>query len=188
MDSSILRTLENSGLNTKEARIYGALLELGRGNVTTIAKQAELKRSNLYQLLDGLEEKGFVSQSTEDNVRRYVPTDPTHLLHGLEEKSTVFRDMLPVIRALYNQPGHKPLVQYFEGQQAAKTVYRDINRHPEAFLISSVEKLKSVMPEEVIYWQTGLQRGTIRYRGKYLLPRTKTDLEFARHVHRPPPA
>ena len=39
------KILKNIGLNEKEAKIYLALLELGKSKVPEIAKKAELKRT-----------------------------------------------------------------------------------------------------------------------------------------------
>ncbi|KKQ22634.1 MAG: hypothetical protein US37_C0002G0259 [Candidatus Moranbacteria bacterium GW2011_GWF2_37_11] len=44
MDLDLIKLLEESGFTGKEARVYLALLELGQGNVTEIAKISDLKR------------------------------------------------------------------------------------------------------------------------------------------------
>jgi len=42
MDLDLIKLLEESGFTGKEARVYLALLELGQGNVTEIAKISDL--------------------------------------------------------------------------------------------------------------------------------------------------
>src|SRR3990167_9882950 len=103
MDSAIARALEDAGLTPKEALAYTALLELGQGGVSEIAAQANLKRSNVYSILEKLQEKGFVTPIPGTRVQHYAPADPVRILHSLQESTTILRDMLPLIRALYNK-------------------------------------------------------------------------------------
>ena len=48
MDNDLLKTIESIGFRPKESQVYLALLELGTGTVSQIAKTAELKRPVTY--------------------------------------------------------------------------------------------------------------------------------------------
>ena len=51
-------TLQSLGFSEKEATVYVALLELGRGTVTEIARRAGINRTTGYDILDSLAGKG----------------------------------------------------------------------------------------------------------------------------------
>lgn len=182
MDNTITRTLEGAGFLPKEAQIYSALLEIRQGDVSEIAQKANQKRSNVYSILEKLEDKGYVSAVPGVRVKQYIPADPLRVLHSLQEATSTLKDMLPIIRALYNKSNDKPRVQYFEGKKGAIGVYREINQFPEAFFISSVERYQKHMPEDYKYWLNGLERQTIKYKARFLLPKTKSDLNFAKNL------
>ena len=54
-------TLHTLGFSTKEATVYVALLELGTGTVTQIARKAGINRTTGYDILDSLAAKGIVN-------------------------------------------------------------------------------------------------------------------------------
>ena len=63
--SALSSELQDLGLTEEESRTYLALLKLGRGYVSVIAKQAQVARVNCYHLLDNLVHKGLASVSAK---------------------------------------------------------------------------------------------------------------------------
>jgi len=63
MDRDLLQTVESTGFRPKESQVYLALLELGAGTVSQIAKIAELKRPVTYIILEGLLGRGMSHKS-----------------------------------------------------------------------------------------------------------------------------
>ena len=55
--------LRGIGLNEKEIVVYLANLQLGSALVHEIANRARLNRTSVYDILSGLEKKGFVITS-----------------------------------------------------------------------------------------------------------------------------
>ena len=64
MNIEYFEKLTSLGLQDNEARVYLALLELGRGNVTEVSKAAGLNRTSGYDILERLGTLGLVSRST----------------------------------------------------------------------------------------------------------------------------
>ncbi len=60
MANNILEKLRLFGLTDYEARAYSALASIGIGNVTELSQICDVPRSNLYGVLESLNEKGFV--------------------------------------------------------------------------------------------------------------------------------
>ena len=54
MSELLIKQLENAGLQPNEAKVYLALLGLGRGRVTDISKAAHLNRTTGYDILERL--------------------------------------------------------------------------------------------------------------------------------------
>ena len=56
--------LEEFGLNTKEAKIYLASLQLGPSTVQDIAKQAGVHRVSTHDILQSLIDKNLIEQTS----------------------------------------------------------------------------------------------------------------------------
>ena len=83
MIKSILKEI---GLTEYEARIYLALLELGKATSGEILNKAELRTGKIYEILNSLKNKGLVSEIIESGVKKFSPADPNRVHNYLEEK------------------------------------------------------------------------------------------------------
>ncbi len=180
MDTSLLRTLTDFGLNDKEAKVYLALLELGEGNVTQIAAKTGLKRAIIYIVLERLMQQGYASRTGRGKVLRFTAADPLQLFNSEQTRLTNFKFMLPLMRGLYNTPKAKPRFNYFEGKKAILTVYSEISRYPTAKFISSIDRLNSFVPEEVERWLTEYQHENKDHESMHLLTDTPADQSAAK--------
>jgi len=182
MDNIILKTLNIAGFSEKEAKVYLALLELGRGDVTDIANKAELKRSIIYVILNQLIKKGYVSKITNKKTQHFTAVDPLKILHHLQNSTSEFKDILPIIKAVYNKSENKPSIHYFEGKEGVVSVFREINKYPQAHFLTSIKRLNNFIPEEVEKWKKGFKSGNLTCKSFYLLPQTGEDEKFAEFV------
>ena len=81
--------LENMGLSRHEARVYLALLELGRGTVTQIAQSAQMNRTTGYDILERLSLYGLASRAgTGTKKKHYAAEPPVRLKQYLENKKS----------------------------------------------------------------------------------------------------
>jgi len=74
-----LGALVELGLTLNEARAYSALLQLGTGTATEIARTGGVPRQKVYETLRVLEERGFV-RSAAAGVTAHTPVPPTEAL------------------------------------------------------------------------------------------------------------
>src|SRR5688500_13070795 len=72
------------GLTAKETRIYLILLESGSQTAAELARASGEKRTNIYMLLEGLQQKGVVIASDEQPIRGYSACDPAKLMQVLQ--------------------------------------------------------------------------------------------------------
>lgn len=110
---SIVTTLQNLGLNEKEASIYMALVELGQASPGSIAIKSKVKRPTVYVLLDELRKKGLVSKIPYPNKQIFSAKDPEELVAERESKLKAVKNALPQLMALASGI-YKPKIMFYE--------------------------------------------------------------------------
>lgn len=116
--------LENLGLSQREAQVYLACLELGTSTVLQISRKADIARGSVYDLLESMLEKGYVSQLHRGKHVVYTALDPEALLKRTEENVRQFELALPELKGLFHKHS-QPKVRYFEGIEGIKRVTMD---------------------------------------------------------------
>lgn len=142
--------LTQFGLNTKEAKIYLASLELGPETVQNIAKKASIHRVSAYDILEKLIKDGLAGQITHGNKRKFFAVEPKKFLDKLNEKKERFKNLLPELSAVQAKSGNRPKVMYFEGKDEVWEAFLDRIRYKnvkENLVYGSSEKLLTIYPE-----------------------------------------
>src|SRR5258706_119219 len=85
--AELSRLLSEGGLPRHQTEVYIALLELGKGTVSEIARKAGINRTTGYDILDSLVEKGLVNISGKEPKQEYVAESPDRLAVYLERES-----------------------------------------------------------------------------------------------------
>lgn len=180
MDSGLLKLLEKTGFTEKEARVYLALLELGKGDVSDIAKTTDLKRSIIYVLLEGLIKRGYASELPNQKINTYQAVDPSIILSQLKSVTKNFSEMLPIFRTLHNKGKDRPKITYHETLEGIWNIYEEMNQSDKAFFISSYENIDKHFPNAIAEWVKAYEKKLIPLRGKHLIANDKFDLEVMR--------
>ncbi len=120
----LTKKLEEIGLNEKEAKVYVAVLELGEGSASEIAKKSEVNRATTYFTLENLMKIGLVSASNEEKKQKFVPEDPSQLENiitkqqrELEEKKKGLKDIVEELNSINSASIKKPIVKYYLGKE-----------------------------------------------------------------------
>lgn len=192
MDTTVL---ERIGLGRKEIKSYIALLKLRSSTVTKISQMAEIDRTQTYDILEKLVNKGLCSFVIKNNVKYYSPANPEQFLVDLKEREKRLVDLLPQLQDLFQQPTEKVSVEVFKGKEGIKTIFKDILKTgkdycmfgtPQAFEqtlpIFSVQFLKQIgkknIKERIIYNKkikfTKLKNSQYRYLQEDILSPTDT--------------
>lgn len=182
MDKQLSSLLQQSGFTEKEANVYLALLELGEADVTEIAKRAELKRSIIYVILEGLIERGYATPLPNQRIQRFAAVDPAKIFAHLSSLTKNFKELLPVFRAISNRMDIKPKIHFFDTKEGVLSVYREINEAPEAYFYSSISRLNKFIPDEVENWVNGLTNNIYRHVGMHILENTPDDIKWGRRI------
>lgn len=126
MKDDLNHVLTNLGFETKEAAIYLALLELGKGSIVEIARASGVNRASLYYIIEGMKKRGFVTHiEAKGGVHVYMPTDPRLILAREKQHVKELESAVPNLKALANLTGHRPSVRFFEELEGVKAVYED---------------------------------------------------------------
>ncbi len=157
---ALSQKLERIGLSSKEALIYGYLIENGGGYPSKIAEETKLNRSTVYAVLLDLSVKGLVNEIDKKNKLYYSVERPERLLRYAKSRITMANDqyerteqLLPDLEGLYNMVANKARVRYFEGVDGILTVLEDhisVEKPYEMVAISNAKYLETFLTRGII--------------------------------------
>lgn len=181
----LYKELQKIGLNEKEAKVYLALLELGRASVLRISKKAGLKRPTVYLILDSLIEKGLIILMPKEKKNFYIAEKPLKFLDLLKEREKNLKELLPNLSALYQKGEYKPDIRYYEGKEALENIYMEIIKAPEIWFFATSAKLFNETYPEI--YEMGLaifERQKTKTRE--IVSSELFDLKYAKKYNNPP--
>lgn len=143
---NIKSTLDEIGLAGNESRVYLALLKLGSGLAGEVTKESGVNRTNVYDALDKLMQKGLVSFILKENRKYFQAADPNRFLSYLDEKEQELQKkkelMNKIIPELEKQ---KTLAKYqqeatiYQGMRGLKTIAEDVLNAKKEMLVFGAE-------------------------------------------------
>jgi sugar-specific transcriptional regulator TrmB len=141
------------GFTARQIEVYVALLQLGRGTVSQIARAAGINRTTGYDILDSLVEKGLVSISGREPKQEYVAELPERLMEYLRQESArasahvrAVEKLIPELASIHNVAG-RPKVMFYEGKDGLERVYEDTLTSSETILAyANVEDMHKALP------------------------------------------
>jgi predicted transcriptional regulator len=116
--------LQEVGLSKNESKIYLSLVELGRCTVKQISDATGIHRSNIYETLQKMAEKGLVSAVMVQGRKYYNSTKPESLFSLLEHKRAVLLQLLPDLTKLHDKHPDESehTVDVYQGTQGLKQI------------------------------------------------------------------
>lgn len=172
MDEKILLDL---GLSKNESKVYMTLIEIGLATGGQVAEKAKIHRTNVYDALERLVEKGLVSYILKEKTKYFEAADPSSLMNLLKEKEENLKKLLPTL-VLNKQLSKKTEVTVSEGVAAARNALMNFLNYKEPVLIYGVpketpkvlgeyflerfqrERIKAKIHEKVIYNEDAVKR------------------------------
>lgn len=139
----VVKSLEELGLTDGEARVYLALLEVGKSTVGPIIKKSKISPSKVYDVLNRLMEKGIVTSVIGGKTRFYRALSPQRLKilitdqrdsynKQLQHQEKVLTDIIPTLEFRQKGGEEKEYAEILEGVRGIK-----------AFFEMLIEELKS---------------------------------------------
>lgn len=127
------------GLTTYETKVYLALTELGESTTGQILNKAGIHSGKIYQILESLKKKGFVSEVTKNGIKKYFPVEPNEILEffkekrkEVDEKEKLFKEILPELISKINERRGKIQIEIFTGLTGMKKAfYKEVKLYKE---------------------------------------------------------
>jgi sugar-specific transcriptional regulator TrmB len=190
--NSIISELKKTGLSDKSSAVYAALLEMGGGFPSYIARATKLNRSTVYKILTDLSIKGLVSEIEKGKKLYYKINQPTKLLNfakyqreKADEAYENAKRLIPELEGVFASLPNKPRITYYEGHDAVMSVFEDhinVKKKYEMLGISNVSGLLDFMPKKFFErYRRTKERIGITTRG--ILPNTEIDRKFVGNVY-----
>ena len=128
------------GLTQYETKVYLALIELGESSTGKILSKANINSGKIYQILESLRKKGFVSVIIKDGIKKYTPTEPNEILEffnkkrgEIDEQENMFKNILPELTKKINNSKEKVHLEVFTGYNGMKKAFdKEINLYKKS--------------------------------------------------------
>lgn len=120
------------GLTNNEALVYISLLTLGPSLVSSIVDKTKINRTQIYDLLDRLKEKGLISSIIKNRTQIFEAAEPKRILNYIEEKEEKLIEEKKIAKEIVlrlekiKPKSIQESVKVYEGKQGIKTVLEDI--------------------------------------------------------------
>lgn len=175
--------LSKLGLTEAESLIYQTVLKIGRCTVREIAKESGFHRTNIYDVLEQLKEKGLITYSKEGKSTYYAAADPNNLYGYLEEKKDFLDEIYPRILDMHKQKKGEIEVEIFKGTEGMKAVFRDIIKTKKTLYGFGIKgQFREHLPVYAKQWFRDIVGQKIKYYGIYTkkdsLPPYYTDVRI----------
>lgn len=147
-----LETIQNLGLEEKQARVYLAALELGNATIYEIAEKSEVKRTSIYNFLEEMKSRRLLSEIKKDGKVLLQAGNPEILVASARAQLKSLEDSIPFLHDLYSAPTNKPKVKFFLGTESLKNLYKEIWAAGEPIYgYSDFEKMLQTMDEPYMW-------------------------------------
>jgi len=150
----LLKTLQpifkNIGLTEIDLKIYLHLLKYPGQNVNQLAQAGGVTRTNAYNYINSLEQKGLIYLIPESKVNRFNATEPSQIKKLLKEVVSNSNDQLKILDGISNKlesiQSQEPLpeVRYFKGKEGIELLIK------EAFSNNKIDVIFNADPDNKI--------------------------------------
>lgn len=178
--------LKEIGLSDSEAKIYIALLKLGEASVAEISQSSGLHRTNIYDSLEKLKEKGLAAYLLKDNRQFFRAADPESILTYLKEREESAEKIIPDLKELQSKIPEKVAVEVFKGKQGMKAALKDILlKKGEVVGYSIAGQLRKFLPEFAEYYFREQTKYKIKHKFIYTIGVAKPPSPYYKIKHLP---
>jgi predicted DNA-binding transcriptional regulator len=133
-----LEQLKDLGLSEGQVSVYSAVLNLGITSLNKIQEKTGIERRNIYDILNKLIEKGFISYTIEKGKKTYQCTHPNKILEEIKSKKeslSHLEKIVPQITNTFNLNKPNIRAEVFRGNEAIKALLEEVLENKESFWI-----------------------------------------------------
>ncbi|MFA6023716.1 MAG: helix-turn-helix domain-containing protein [Candidatus Gracilibacteria bacterium] len=137
----MLQALTSLGFRPNEAQVYLTVLELKEALPGTVARRSKLKRSTIYLLLEGLEQKGLLQKVRKNGNIVFKAGSPESFIAQEQKKSEVLQSSLkalsfslPKLFATYAAELCPSEITIFKGEKGVEKILSELGRDRKMLL------------------------------------------------------
>lgn len=145
--SKIGDILGNFSFSDTEAKIYLAVLALGRPSVSEIAKKVGINRTAAYFHLKKLLERRLIQETREGKKLCFIAVKPTDLAEIFDRWTIDFKSFVPQLEALKEIEQETPTIEITESKRGYFKVYDEISTLPEKSMFRVLEGCEGLIDE-----------------------------------------
>lgn len=125
--STMYRTeLYKLGFSEKEASVYLTLLRIGPSMASTLARLSNIKRTSIYDVLNGLLERNLIVSYKQGNDTYFVVDDVNNIYFQQKQKADIAKHLAVELKNSGNREGIN--VNYYVGYEGYREIYEEILR------------------------------------------------------------
>lgn len=113
------------GLTGRESDVYLYLLKNGSESANEISKSTGILRQTVYEIIEKLEAKGLINETTKNNKKYFEATSPEKLQTILDEKKKIIDSIMPYLESFQKMKKQSTKTQTYLGKNGMKMVLRD---------------------------------------------------------------
>jgi sugar-specific transcriptional regulator TrmB len=144
--------LEGIGLAQNEIKVYVALSRIGESTANKVAEASSLHRTNVYDTLERLSQKGLVSHIFKQGTKYFRTTNPEQLILMLEEKKKQVESILPQLKVQEKLTGQENYAEVVEGLKGFCNILENFLNYNDDILVYGIPK---EAPEHMKYFISG---------------------------------
>lgn len=118
----------------KEVEVYLSVLQTSNSTIPSISKQTGMSRGTVYDLIEKLKTKGFITEAKRGKRRIIVAESPTNRFYQmlddkysqLEKSKRIVENILPTLKALDTGADFRPQIRVYEGEKGFRKVWDEI--------------------------------------------------------------
>ena len=155
----ISESLRKIGLSEGEIKVYSAILNNGSLPVNIIHEKVGIERRNIYDILNKLIEKGFVSYVYENKRRLFQISPPNKIIGYIEERENEFEQIkkevtkdMPLLIEKFRIKRPDVSAEIFRGYDGIKTLWEDMLNYKEVYWIGSGRYVPKKFPNFFENW------------------------------------
>lgn len=140
MEEKVTEVLKSIGLKESEVNVYLDLIKNGESSALEISKRIKIYRTNVYDTLGRLLQKGFIREMVNENRRMFEPINPAKIKDYMHQKEKEVENIIPKIQNLYLQKQDEESVSMSKGVFALREALSDLLKHEKTIYVYGAPK------------------------------------------------
>lgn len=138
------------GFSRNDSKIYCALLKNGLSTVSEVSSKTSIHRTNIYDCLERLMEKGLVSYINKEGKKFYQASNPNKIKDLLKEREEKFSKVLPKMLKIRQSTTNKEMTEIHRGMKAVRLILNGFLREKNQILAYGIPKVALSYLEDFI--------------------------------------